>query len=220
MKALILSDIHSNFRAIQNIWQIERDSDRIYCAGDVVAYGPSPKETIEWLMSRQAVCVQGNHDLSVVSSYRQRGRSEEAPLFDQSMIYHNASSLSEAHISFLEGLPASVTFSLDDIQYGMTHAVDDTILSAGSIQTYNLFVAQRFPSGSDGPVTRVLYGHSHRQAMSRPGECAVWLNPGPAIAVVADPLHQPNFLALRDGRAYYCTITDGSIELKHVEYHQ
>lgn len=49
MKALILSDIHSNIYALEAIWNKERDSDLILCAGDLVDYGPFPQEVLAWV---------------------------------------------------------------------------------------------------------------------------------------------------------------------------
>lgn len=42
MKALIISDIHSNVKALESIRKAEPDYDVIYCAGDLVDYGPLP----------------------------------------------------------------------------------------------------------------------------------------------------------------------------------
>jgi predicted phosphodiesterase len=40
MKLLILSDIHSNWAALQSVLEAESDSDKILCLGDLVDYGP------------------------------------------------------------------------------------------------------------------------------------------------------------------------------------
>jgi putative phosphoesterase len=217
LKVLLLSDVHSNIRAVENIWNAENNSDAIYCAGDLVAYGPNPREVIEWMMSHRVVCVRGNHDEAVISRYRQPEKAEEKPAFDKARISHNTNLLEEEHIVFLEGLPESTVFSVDGIEYGMTHVVDDAAVAAGNMEAYNAFVAQRFPSDTDGTITRVIFGHSHRQAMSSPGDGVTWLNPGSLIAVIADKLHG-SYLGLQEGRAFYATITDGNIELKHLEY--
>lgn len=219
MKTLILSDVHSNVRGLQSIWRIESDSDRIYCAGDLVGYGPDPGETIEWLMAHEVACVRGNHDLGLAEYYRRPGGLGDAPPIDWARLHHNASSLSEEHVSFLERLPVAVTFSLDGIACGMTHAADDAAVAAGSVEAHGAFVAQRFQPGPDGPIARVIHGHSHSQTLSRPGQRRVWLNPGPAIEGQPDPTNPGNYVGFPDGRAYYSTITDGRIELKHVEYH-
>ncbi|MFN4258866.1 MAG: metallophosphoesterase family protein [Gemmataceae bacterium] len=62
MKAII-SDIHSNLEALQAVL---RDIDKhkvteIYCLGDVVGYGPNPRECIDLIMKCQMVLL-GNHD--------------------------------------------------------------------------------------------------------------------------------------------------------------
>ena len=71
MKALVVSDIHSNIYALQAIWEQEHDSDVIYCAGDLVDYGPFPSEVIQWVREHEVICVGGNHDAWVVLHDRQ-----------------------------------------------------------------------------------------------------------------------------------------------------
>jgi len=59
----IISDIHSNFEALQAVLKdIEKQpvSD-IYCLGDVVGYGPNPRECVDLVMKCKVVLL-GNHD--------------------------------------------------------------------------------------------------------------------------------------------------------------
>ena len=62
MKAII-SDIHSNFEALQAVLaDIERQGvTEIYCLGDVIGYGPNPLECIDLIMQCKVVLL-GNHD--------------------------------------------------------------------------------------------------------------------------------------------------------------
>ncbi len=62
MKALI-SDIHSNFEALQAVLQdIQKHPvDEIYCLGDIVGYGPNPRECVDLVMQCKVVLL-GNHD--------------------------------------------------------------------------------------------------------------------------------------------------------------
>jgi predicted phosphodiesterase len=62
LKALI-SDIHGNLEALQAVLQdIEKHNvTEIYCLGDVVGYGPNPRECIDQVM-RCKVVLLGNHD--------------------------------------------------------------------------------------------------------------------------------------------------------------
>ena len=67
MKAII-SDIHANLEAFQAVLEDIRqyDVDAIYCLGDVVGYGPNPRECIDLVMERCAVTMLGNHDQGAV----------------------------------------------------------------------------------------------------------------------------------------------------------
>jgi diadenosine tetraphosphatase ApaH/serine/threonine PP2A family protein phosphatase len=59
----IISDIHSNFEALQAVLKdIEKYAvTEIYCLGDVVGYGPNPRECIDLIMQCKVVLL-GNHD--------------------------------------------------------------------------------------------------------------------------------------------------------------
>ncbi|MBY0229379.1 MAG: metallophosphatase family protein [Gemmataceae bacterium] len=63
MKAII-SDIHSNLEALQAVLKdIERQGvSEIYCLGDVVGYGPNPRECVDLVMARCKMVLLGNHD--------------------------------------------------------------------------------------------------------------------------------------------------------------
>jgi len=60
----IISDIHSNLEALQAVLKdIESQSvTDIYCLGDVVGYGPNPRECIDLVMKHCQVVLLGNHD--------------------------------------------------------------------------------------------------------------------------------------------------------------
>lgn len=46
MKILILSDIHANYQALTSI---KEEADMVFCLGDIVNYGPNPKECLDWV---------------------------------------------------------------------------------------------------------------------------------------------------------------------------
>ena len=62
MKAII-SDIHSNLEALQAVLADIKSQGitEIYCLGDVVGYGPNPRECIDLVMDCKIV-LMGNHD--------------------------------------------------------------------------------------------------------------------------------------------------------------
>jgi len=63
----ILSDIHSNIEALTTVLaDIEkRGIKTIYCLGDVIGYGPNPKECLDLIIKKTKWCVLGNHDYAV-----------------------------------------------------------------------------------------------------------------------------------------------------------
>jgi protein phosphatase len=63
LKVLLISDIHSNFSALDAVLERARYDDVIFL-GDVVDYGPSPFEVYSRLKRMRAKRVVGNHDVA------------------------------------------------------------------------------------------------------------------------------------------------------------
>jgi len=63
----VISDIHSNLEALTTVLaNIEkRGIKTIYCLGDVIGYGPNPRECLDMVIDRTKWCVLGNHDYAV-----------------------------------------------------------------------------------------------------------------------------------------------------------
>ena len=63
-KIAFISDIHSNFVALQAVLSVvdEARCDFIICGGDVVGYGAQPAECVREIREREIPCILGNHD--------------------------------------------------------------------------------------------------------------------------------------------------------------
>lgn len=63
MKRALISDIHSNLEALQAVLAdiSAQGITETYCLGDIIGYGPSPRECIDLIMKCD-VCILGNHD--------------------------------------------------------------------------------------------------------------------------------------------------------------
>jgi predicted phosphodiesterase len=63
----VISDVHSNLEALTTVLtDIEkRGIEVIYCLGDVIGYGPNPRECLDLIIARTKWCVLGNHDYAV-----------------------------------------------------------------------------------------------------------------------------------------------------------
>jgi len=64
----VISDIHSNLEALTTVLaDIEkRGISTIYCLGDVIGYGPNPKECLDLIIEKTKWCVLGNHDYATL----------------------------------------------------------------------------------------------------------------------------------------------------------
>jgi putative phosphoesterase len=206
-KALIISDIHSNIYALEAIWAQERDSDLIFCAGDLVDYGPYPKEVVEWVRAREICCVQGNHDQFVAFCYRAGHTLDKVPAEDRAWVHHNASLLTEEDITFLEQLPQAAVFELDGITYGLTHLYQE-YEEIVTLHAFAQFRGRTFAEDSDR-IPRIILGHTHRQAIRYLSDTLLWLNPGSASYRRRDD---------PDQTAHYATITDGVMSLRRLTY--
>ncbi len=65
MRIAVISDVHSNLRALEAVLASLGSVDRIWQLGDVVGYGPDPDAVVERLTEAHAIGVMGNHDLVV-----------------------------------------------------------------------------------------------------------------------------------------------------------
>jgi diadenosine tetraphosphatase ApaH/serine/threonine PP2A family protein phosphatase len=108
----ILCDIHGNLEALHAVLDdaAREGATEIYCLGDLVGYGPFPRECIELAM-RWKVVVLGNHDKAVRCDPPGVGPSARAAT--QSLIWSRAqldaslpnAAAAERRRAFLEGLP-------------------------------------------------------------------------------------------------------------------
>ena len=63
MKRALISDVHSNLEALLAVLDDIRSQgiSEIYCLGDIIGYGPNPRECLDYAMECN-VAILGNHD--------------------------------------------------------------------------------------------------------------------------------------------------------------
>ena len=66
----ILSDIHSNLEALNAVLKDikKRGIKTVYCLGDVIGYGPNPRECLDLIIEKTQWCVLGNHDFATYTN--------------------------------------------------------------------------------------------------------------------------------------------------------
>ena len=152
--------------------------------------------------------MQGNHDRFVAFCYREGHTLERVPVEERAWVHLNATLLDEEDIAFLEQLPQAITFELDGTTYGMTHLYQD-YEEIVTLHAFDQFRAQIFCSPKNDPITRLILGHTHRQAIRHLSDTLLWFNPGSASYRRRDD---------PDQTAHYATITDGVISLRRLPY--
>lgn len=70
MRLALISDIHGNLPALEVVLDHikSQNVDRILSLGDIVGYGPFPKECVQLLMEKNIKNIIGNHDAGVVGT--------------------------------------------------------------------------------------------------------------------------------------------------------
>jgi diadenosine tetraphosphatase ApaH/serine/threonine PP2A family protein phosphatase len=83
MATAIISDIHSNIEALTAVLADidRRQVQNIVCLGDIVGYGPNPRECLDLVMQRCQWSLMGNHDFAVLYEPTSFNASAEASAF-------------------------------------------------------------------------------------------------------------------------------------------
>ena len=201
MKLLVVSDIHGNWPALQ---AIREEADAIVCLGDIVSYGPFPRECVAWVRERAAYVVRGNHDTALAYGVDPRAAGFKRELAEATLSQHREE-LSPEEVAWLRGLPTEIHFRFDGSSLQAVHAAPSD----------HLFSYRLTPDLAEDEVKKevetvradmLLVGHTHLP-MCRGVRTTGILNPGS----VGQPLDG-------DPRASYAVIRDGVPEIRRVPY--
>ncbi len=213
MKILLISDVHSNIQALEAVLAVEVDADAVYCAGDLVDYGPFPREVLDLVRERNIPCVSGNHDERVVAFARSSNTRADMRPQDRHWVHQNVEALDAGDIAFLDALPESLEFTADGHEYHMRHQ------GAAGYELMQLlpefeahWSGRRSPDLEPGQTARVIIGHTHIQAVHYLAADRLWLNPG---SVSYRPTRQ-DLEVSRD--AEYMTVVHGEIRFHRLAY--
>jgi len=101
MRALVLSDIHGNFEALDAVLKAAGEYDQLWNLGDVVGYGAEPNQVIDRLRPVATINVRGNHDrvcCGVTSTQGFNPVAAEAAMWTQRQ-------LTETNLEWLREMP-------------------------------------------------------------------------------------------------------------------
>ena len=198
MKLVIISDIHGNHDALR---ALPEEYDELWVLGDLVNYGPQPKEVVADVMEKASLVVQGNHDHAVAYDDNSRWSPRYRPIAEATRRY-TSSVLSDAQKAYLRGLPLQAQAERDGLHFHLTHATPADPLYGRYSTEAGGWAAEL----KTLPADVLLVGHTHVPFLRKIGDKVV-LNPG--------NLGQP-----RTGAplASYAVCQDGRFELRSFRY--
>jgi diadenosine tetraphosphatase ApaH/serine/threonine PP2A family protein phosphatase len=210
MRILVVADVHANLAAFTAVIDAAGSFDVIWSLGDLIGYGPEPRECIELLRRHEHLAIAGNHDLAAVEMI---GLEDFNPFAAEAARW-TMGQLTEPERAWLRALPAVVVEGEFTLAHGsLADPVWDYLTTRGKARDH--LALQSTPYS--------LVGHTHLPVVFFEDE-ARGLEHGDSLALagrrfVANPggVGQP-----RDGdpRAAFALLdTDaGLIEFRRVEY--
>ena len=212
MRALIVSDIHSNLEALEAVLRHAQESggfDRIWTLGDMVGYGPDPSACLHRLREYKLVAVAGNHDFAaagVIDASDFNGAALAA-------IRWTADQLDVDDSAYLAGLPTTLVETPFTLVHGSLRA---------PIEEYLTHPLQAAATLDLLTTDYCLVGHSHYPFVCREnGGMPMFLpfpESGPLCLDGERCIINPGSVGQprdRDIRASYAVFDDGALTIEH-----
>lgn len=112
----VLADVHANIEALTVVgeWLEQRGVSGAIVLGDLIGYGASPQETVDFVRERGWPAVRGNHeDMLLDLGYVERTRSLKSSA--RKALEWTRRSLTQETVDYLDSLPAAARMECDAI---------------------------------------------------------------------------------------------------------
>lgn len=169
MKVLLISDAHSNHEALEAVLN-QVSYDEVLFMGDVVDYGPNPKEVLDLLHYVKARMVLGNHDVAAARKVdcRSSPKMHEASIVTRKLITWNL--LSRKSLDLLGKSDKKLNVVYDGLRIRMLHG-------APGDELYHYMSIEEAKQLDIGDADLLLVGHTHIAYEVKQGHLWV-VNPG------------------------------------------
>lgn len=196
VKIAIVSGIHGNYDA----WRAFPETyDELWVLGDLVTYGPEPREVLEDIQTKASIIIQGNHDYAVAHDDDSKWSAKYRELSTVTRKY-TSQVINGDQKEFLRKLPLQIQVARDKKIFHLTHA---TVLDT----FYGKWTEENMERAFDLLNFDILVcGHSHIPYVKEINGRTL-LNPG-------------SIGQSRSGvpKASYAIWQDGRVELKSYRY--
>jgi len=165
MRCAIIADIHANLAAFSAVLADIKQRggvDEVWCLGDIVGYGPDPRQCIELLHRLKNPCIVGNHDWGAIGKLSLSEFNPDAAYTCR----WTAEQLSVEDAAYLEGLPKVIEKGDFTLVHGSPRQpIWEYLLSISSARENFAYFSSQF----------CLVGHSHVPSIFRrteTGDCS------------------------------------------------
>jgi len=155
VRVAVISDVHSNYDALQVVLSAIAGYDALVCLGDLVGYGAQPNEVVSEIRGLEPdAIVMGNHDYAVSTG-------------DTSGFVHHAvqavewtrREISLENLRYISSLRSKTKFTADGVEIALAHGSPRDPLNEYIYPDAPEFILRSLVDESGGSV--LLLGHTH-----------------------------------------------------------
>lgn len=126
MKIAFFGGIYNNYLALEAAIEDARNrgAQRMYCLGDLGAFGPYPDRVFPLLRDNQIECVQGNYDNSIGNDLKdcQCGYTDPRDNWFAQLSYnYTRANTSIENRQWMRALPSEIRFDADGVRFLLCH---------------------------------------------------------------------------------------------------
>ncbi|MBT2560814.1 metallophosphoesterase family protein [Pedobacter sp. ISL-68] len=168
MKIALFSDIHANLPALEAFFKdVEtKNTDAIYCLGDLVGYNIWPNEVIDEIRKRGIPTIAGNYDWGIGRSSDDCGcayKTDEEKAMGKVSISYTNEVVKDEQRNYLRTLPAHIR-----LEYQLNDEKFNILLVHGSPRKVNEYL---FEDRDEKSMLRIMeqanaeimcFGHTHQ----------------------------------------------------------
>ncbi len=218
MKVALLSDIHSNYWALEACYldAVQQGTEQFIFLGDYVSDLAEPQKTMDLVYELRSkyptLCLRGNREAYMLDC--EAGRSHFAPGSKSGSLLFTYQHLRQQDIAFFQGLPIADSICMGGVELVIAHAVPEN----------DRYYFDTEDGRMDGVFDRMkgrylLTGHSHKQYICRKDGKTI-INPG-SVGIPQGGNRWPNYALLEIGEGeVYCDLRQVPYDMRAVIHAQ
>jgi putative phosphoesterase len=170
-RVAVISDIHANLAAlVAALARIDRlGVERVFCAGDLVGYGPRPNEVCALIAEREIPTIYGNYDHAIARDEQDCGCayvSQRDRDLGQLSVAWTLAHTSQQSKDFMRALPFDLRFAVGEVDVHLVHGsprkVNEYLFEDKPARLY-----ERLAAAERDPV--LAFGHTHKPWVAEHG---------------------------------------------------